>query len=503
MLSEFKPANYNLSYLALLLLIAVYLVIWITFFPKYISTSDEYHYVYQAKAFAQGQLEVRQLNLTAWVEENFLPSQTSPGTSALMTPFLFLGNWKLVYFMPLICQLLVALLIAWVLKEDDRSPLFALLFLTYPVAVVFGRMLMSDMPNMLFFTGSLALFWVGARLPERPGMLFFSGVLAGLSLLFRHTNVLVLAPFFLSHVLRRRPGAGYLIVGGMLGCLPRFAYYWLVWGNPLHFESVPQGFSFFRFYEHLAFYGLSFNFLLPGLPFLAFLYRGRYRGELFAAVLIYFLFYCFFEGGAPATGFKKRLILANRYMLPLAPLFIWAAAEPLSRWAALLRANYRRTLAVALVILVIPYWVVLLHQHEAWSAERAQVRQIIYANTLPGSIIIHNSENTRKYLLPFGEPRHQYCWREIQERDLLNAQEHGVPVFTAFVRRGDRSWFQACLREFLAHLTAVSELRPIKTAKVGEETLEISRVEKTWAPLKPVAREECYSTTPPLSWSPD
>ncbi len=481
-------------------LIVIYSIISFLHYPETISSSDEFRYILQAIAFTKGTVYYDKFDLTTWQWTSYIPSAALPGNSFLIAIILKLGNWKLIYLLPYLCFVSTATLTALVLRKEKIHPLFAILVLTSPIAIIFSRLVMNDMQNLFFVTLSLAIFWL---MNERPKAMFFSGLLAGFSLIIRHTNILVFFPFFAIHILKRRNGWIYLILGSFLGFLPRMLYDWHIYGSPIHFEPNPQGFGFARFYEHIIFYGAGLNMVLPGLPLIALFYRGKFRWQLLSACVIFFLFYCYFQGGAHTTAFTKRIVIANRYMLPIIPLLIIATSETLSRWGKYVNKKIVLIGVIIFISLTPVYLHFLIKKHDGWVNKGAEVQKLIYDNTTEGSVIIHNQENVRKYLLPFAGKRYQYGWRQIEGEDLINAIEHGMEIYTVFNFRDDRGWFNDCAKEFLDLLEMSCGQRPILTKRISDQLIKISKIEFCWDKLKPVKRDECMKTTPPASWSPD
>ena len=99
------------------------------------------------------------------------------GTAVLMAPFVALAGWRAAFLVPLLCLLGSTLLVGRWLQEERRSPVWALTLLGYPVALLMGRVCMSDVPSMAVVTLGLWLFWRGPG--RNGGQWLASGFVAG------------------------------------------------------------------------------------------------------------------------------------------------------------------------------------------------------------------------------------------------------------------------------------------------------------------------------------
>lgn len=165
-------------------------------------------------------------------------------------------------------------------------------------------------------------------------------MLAGLSLLFRETNVLIFVPFFVATVLRGERHWKALVAGAAAGAGGRLLAFQLLFGSPL-FMRNPEGWSFAAAVDAVPVYALALLVLVPGGLIAVAIYRGQRRGELIAAVALFLSVYVFANYSGQSSEPLARLGAAGRYLIPLVPLVALAWADAVSRQA---RSNRLRAL---------------------------------------------------------------------------------------------------------------------------------------------------------------
>ena len=393
------------QWLTVAAVLSVYAVGFFAFYPGVLTVSDEARYVRQAVAFANGSVDVLRPDATgALVREQ--PSSYPPGTSLLMAPFVLAFGHQGAFLVSLLALVLTVVFTGLWLEATGKPPWFSLLVLTYPPALILGRVAMSDVPSAALMAGTLLGFYRGvlAVAPgQRTSLWLAAGLLAGASSLLRESNPLIALPFFAGAVLRRDAGAWALVTGGAAGLGLRALAAWLVFGDPFHHKPPGAGFSAEILLQQLPLYVAAALVLVPGGLACALAYRGPRRPELIWACTLFLGFYASFGySGSTYTGAAsgpwKGSVLTLRFLLPLVPLLAFAVGSVLApklhghgldRRAGLMRGYAALTALAALAT----------HAGmERWSASQRSIRDAIYARTEPGAILATNRSATDKFI---------------------------------------------------------------------------------------------------------
>ncbi len=388
-------------------LLAVYALGFLLFYPATVTVADEGTYIRQAQLMRQGSTSIELVNPFTGEPSELRPINGYPlGTALFLLPFVSIGGREAACLLSLVCTLAgIAITGRW-LKEQEYSPLWAVLLLSYPATIVMGRVAMSEAPSLLLVALGLWLTWRG--LSGGGPVWLLAGFVAGLSFAFRESNVLVFAPLFFGTVLRRDPGWWRLALGGVLGLTIRALSSWLFFGDPF-FTKPPDDFSLAAISSSAGTYLFCLLVLVPGGLVAAFAYRGPRRPEIIATVVIFVAFYLSYGYDAAESGWAKRLVLAPRYFMPLLPLLALAAAEVWPRWAASIRdrasPERRRSLETAAGLTCVAALVALVFvlfgvqwAHAEWASDQARVREAIYRHTEDGSVVVTNWKATGKFI---------------------------------------------------------------------------------------------------------
>jgi len=433
------------------------------FYPRTPTNTDEAMYVRQAELILAGERTVVREDPLSGEQERFWPSTYWVGPALMMLPFVWLSGWRGAFVAPCLGLLLGVLFTGRGLQAEGRSPIFALLVLGFLPALVMGRVAMSDAPSLGVVALGLWLFWRG--IDGRPRWWLGSGFVAGVSLAFRVTNVLIFAPFFAGSVLRRERKSWALLVGGLLGLGVRLLLMHFYFGNPFA-ERGAYLFHPQTLHERLPLYLLGLLVLVPGGLVFAFAYRGRRRAELLGCVALTFCFYLFQQFSTDTTGWSKRLVLALRYFIPLLPVLAYGMAESLPRlWRRLLErsgAGRRRRLE-ALGATLVALWIagvaaaaVSVHPVMGrWAAHQAEISDALHAIVPVDVPIVTNWPATRKFLRPLQErydPVHRAWCRPEHVATLL--ERHGA-FFLVLLDRSDSAYWR---RDAEANQTFVDAL---------------------------------------------
>ena len=372
---------------------------WVYPSPAFIST-DESAYVEQAVAFAHGGLAPGSLY--------------PPGTPLLQAPFVALAGWRSAGWASFLAAAATVLLLARWLRDAGYHPAFALLFLAYAPTLVMARIGSSDVPSAGVVTLGLWLFWTGGHAAWRWAA---AGCVAGLSVLFHETNIVLFLPFVVVTALRRDPGWIVLTGSVAAGISTALLTSWAL-GSPLLGLRETEGWSLSAVRNSGAIYALCTLVLVPGGLAAVVAYRGRERHALTAAVAGYLAIYLFYNYSGQDSVPAARMATTGRYLIPLVPLLAIAWAHCMSR--GVFTVAIRRLGAVAFAVTAAAAFAVhpLL---QAWSAPDADIVRNIVEIAGSGALIADDSQ--RKYVAPvYG--RFNRFW-------MIDTPVSGLPSLTA------------------------------------------------------------------------
>ena len=316
---------------------------------------------------------------------------------------------------------------------------------------------MSDLPSALLVSGVLALLFSPAPLRRRD--YFLIGLLAGLSLLLRETNAVVLGPLCLGVLLRRERGWPALVAGGVLGVLARLGTSWVAFGSPFFARPNPYGFSLEGLLSAAPLYLTALLVLVPAGLAWTLSWRGPRRAEVLVTSWVTFFFFCAYEYSGVESGPLRRLVLGPRYFIPLVPLLALTAAEGLPRLSAWLavrgqgagtsgRAARAASQALRPLGLVWASAVVvaaaLVHPvHAAWGARQREMSAEIFAHTGAGAVLVSNTVATGKLVNELYGSRVLLGRDQITPLHLAELEQRFGEVDLVFIDRPVSEFFEA------------------------------------------------------------
>jgi len=448
-------------------MLALYAVSFALFYPATVTNDDEAMYLAQARLVFTGQPTLTQVDPYSGQALEIYASTYPPGTALLMAPFVELFGWRGAFVIPCASLLLATWLSYLLIREAGTSPLFALVVLGFPPALVMGRVAMSDVPSAAVVALGWYLFWRGER--RHAGWWLVSGAVAGASWALRATNPLLFVPLFAGAVLRREKKSWALIVGGFLGLGIRFLVMYLYFGSGLYERSAYHP-ALLSIMERLPLYLVGLLLFVPGGLVFGCLYRGRRRPEVVATVVLIFFFFLLQHYSTQGTSFAKRLVLALRYFIPLLPVLALAMSESVPAMLEGLRrrGGDARRFAAGCGVAVVAWLSVVgaasagVHPlFTAWGATQAMIRDAI-ARTLPrDAVYVTNWIGTRKFVDFAAQKyirieRDQVTPRQIQ----LLIRRYGAVYIVLVGRNDSEHWLHDGERtdEFLASLRSEPEL---------------------------------------------
>lgn len=451
------------------LVCAAYALSFLACYPHTLTNDDESHYLRQARLLLEGRSEITRIDPLSGVEESFAPVSYPIGTAVLMAPLVALGGWRASFMVPFLSLLLSVLVLARWLEDEGRSPLFALLVMGFPPALVMGRIAMSDVPSLAVVTVGLWLFWRGIE--GGHGWWLASGFLAGASWILRESNPIPFVPFFAGAVLRGERKTWALVVGGLAGLSLRVIENLSLYGEFLHFKagyhlalsSVP---------ERLPLYLLAVLVFVPGGFVLSLLYRGRRWPELCIAVVGFVSVYLIQRYYTYETSELKRLITTPRYLLPIVPVMAFGMAESVPR---LWRAGLERASPTAHASLetwaprLIGLWVggillasVAVHPaFHVWSSTQAEIRDALAKNIDDDAVLITNYMATQKFLDEMDRKYTTLDQRNMEPEKVEQLADRYGEVYVAFLDRSDSKFWRRNMQDTAAFLAAIDRRREV------------------------------------------
>ena len=439
--------NLKLAYRLVVLGLVIYVIGFVLYYPKVFASMDASVYVNQAWAYAQGKVTVSVKDALSDIERQVLPGTYPAGTPLLQAPFVFFGGERYAVLASVMSLAIAILILARWLREEGRSPIYALLMLGYAPTLVMARCELSDLPSAMLVTLGLWLFWRGQS--RHWSYWLASGFVAGTSLLFRETNALLFIPFFTGALLRREKNAFILVVGGLFGVILRLLVTYLIFSDPFFLKNPGFGFSLGAVIQNGPLYLFALLVMIPGGLIAALLYQGPRRPELIITVIVSLLFFLLYNNSGQDSGGLKRMVNGPRYFIPLLPILIMAYSEVLPRLWSKLTAHYsnRATTAISMVAKVcITLWVGLVflasfavHPFmQRWAASQSAMKQAIYANTAENGVIVSDPDGKiNKFVNRFYGKRLVVTQDDLKPEDIPLVLKFHRHIQLVFINRSD------------------------------------------------------------------
>ncbi len=301
-----------------LLLGIFYLVLFIIFYPKHIFMHAEISYLNRAFDLTEQFKNLSDYSFLKGTRFNNIQFNYPLGTSFMGAVFIVFFGKKSIFAIGATC-LLASYLLIWKTLKKNRLPVFASLicFFFFP-AILMSRTLMPEMPSLLISSLFTYLYLTDFR--NRNIKMLLVSFLAGLSLWFRETNILLFAILLIGPLIKNPSFIFSLIPGFLLGLIPRFQSAHLFYGDPFHLMNNPGRFSLNHLWGNLPIYSIVFIFFFPlGLYFIFNIRNKKYRLFQLTAIL-YFVFHLIYGYNPTPLGDLKTMMLSPRFFVPLLPI---------------------------------------------------------------------------------------------------------------------------------------------------------------------------------------
>lgn len=452
-----------MRYWFILLPLLVFIASFAYTYPGVIVLSDEARYIRQAEAFANGNIQVEQVNPLTNETTTSLPSEYPPGTSLSVVPFVAVGGWQAAFWLPALALVMTVFFTVLLLKTVSLPPEYALVILLFPPALVMARVVSSDVISAWVVAIGWWLFWQGAvlnqRMKKQMYWWFGAGLIAGLSILFRETNALLFAPLFLGALIRLNKNWIWLLTGGVIGVFIRLLLAWLIFGDPFFVKDPEYGFSLAAMISNAPLYLLNLMIFVPGGLVFAAAYRGRRRPEVIATVALFVLFYLAYEYSGQTSGLAKRMVLGPRFFIPLLPVFAFVMAESVPRLSKkfLRQERTRRWLARVAFGVILAGVPLTNFAFQEWTKIHEQIQTAIVEKVPAEVPVITNPIATQKFLSELHGYEARLDFHELGERDRKNLDG----FYLVFLQRSDSDyWIEEAkhVDAFLNQLSTVDHL---------------------------------------------
>lgn len=438
---------------ALLLLMAVYSVLFATYYPPLAGIEDEIGFINQALVWSRGAITAEGAGYER--VPDFLPSHLGsvsrrhPGRSLLILPFLALGGDRAIFVSGLLVHLVTTLLAAATLDRLGRSPLWAVLVLLHPTLAIYSRTVLADEAAGAGLLGAaLALTYPG--LAGAVG----AGLAVGVAALMRYQAGLALPLAALACRFpagRARPwrdALACLLAGGLVGALIA-VYNLILYQHPIQPPNYSYGFFSLRFLtgdrqteSYALFYASALMVVWPGMLLAPALDRTRLRWLNRSACAAFFLFFSLYYWHDKASGRVATWIVGLRLLQVALPLWTLSYATVLDDWVAeplrrRLGARSWRGLATVACAVMLLLNAAMFHKHQEHLQQLRSAGDSLVATVPQGAFVLNFGPLRKVFTDP--ESTSYYRWRRLTE-------VHGyVFDYTDEIRREDQPWYIAGL----------------------------------------------------------
>lgn len=468
--------------------VALYALGYSMHYPRTATNDDEGIYLEQTSRWVEtGSFRTEKLDPLSGEHESFVPGDYYPiGMVALMAPFVKVFGWRGAFFPSFLCLVIAVLATARWLHDEQRSPVFALILLAFPAAIVAGRLAMSDTARTAASALGLWLFFRG--LDGHRGWWLGSGLVAGATLTLRESGVLPFVPLFAGSVLRRDRGWIWLLLGGLAGTALHLLTNQLAFGDAFFVRGTQAVYplDLATIHERLPIYLLGLLVLVPGGLAFGLAYRGRRRPEIVLTIALVFLFYSFQTFGMSASSFAKRLVVALRYFDPLLPVLAFAMAESVPRLLnRLLARAYDRAQAERLAGAAATLWLAgaaaaafLVHPAlDRWSASQAEIRDAIERSVPSDAVLVANGTAVRKFIDDLSRPYVTLFRDDLSPEQLEQLREKHGGYVVAFLDRSDSTYWLNDSAKNAAFVARLGDPEPLVDLRVtATDRLRIWRI---------------------------
>ena len=304
----------NNKYTYVLLPIIIIIACFVLWSPSQLMITDEISYYFQAKFWLHGNSNNTIIDAINGTTHSLIEGHYPPGNSFFLSAFMNIDN-SLVHFLGLI-YLLGAILFLYKCLKTLNLPFISLCAIYLFIPLIFiSRTTMSEMPSLLLVSWGVYLYYKNTATSY-----LWLAFITGMSLAFRETNLLLLAPlaFYMSR------NYFYSVLAFLVGLSFRLIGYYIIKTDPVFLkEGYPFGIEFIP--DTIIIYAAILLLLLPLSP-LWFTKVPREELKAFTVGILSFLGLHLIYGYVAHvySGYTNGLLLNGRFWIPALPIFVMA-----------------------------------------------------------------------------------------------------------------------------------------------------------------------------------
>ena len=376
--------------------------------------TDEVSYYFQLQNWLFGNTQSTVVDAVSGTTHSLIEGHYPPGTSFMLS-ILYWIHKPLIYFSGLM-YLLVSIFLLYKCLRKLKLPTISLsaIYLFLPLLFI-ARTMMSEMPSLLLVSIGIYLYLV-----NNAKYYFWLAFITGLSVAFRETNILLLAPlaFFISK--------NYVLsaIAFLAGLSFRFIGYYILTNNPLLIKGgYPFGIEFIP--DTLIVYAIVLLILLPLSP-LWFTRVPRLHLLPFTVGLLSFLGLHLVYGYVASvySGYTNGVILNGRFWIPALPIFVVALGYFISQKSILKQSWF----AIPVIVIITITTLGVYYKSSLQQSDYIQFSETLkWASKSQLTFIDLNSRTpVYRYIYPFATDRK---WSDI---NFLNNSQHISQSFEKF-----------------------------------------------------------------------
>lgn len=368
--------------------------------------TDEISYYFQAKNWLFGNSNNTIIDAVSGTTHSLIEGHYPPGNSFVLAGLLGI-NESMIYLIGLF-YLIGAILIIYKCLERINLPLQSLAVIYLYVPLIFiARTTMSEMPSLLLVALGVYLYY-----QNKSKSYLWLAFITGLSLAFRETNLLLLAPlaFFISK------NYFFSALAFVFGLSFRLIGYFFLKTNPLFLkEGYPFGLEYIP--DTIIIYSIILLIFLPLSP-IWFKRVPRENLKPFALGLISFLVLHLVYGYVAHvySGYTNGLLLNGRFWIPTLPIFVIAMGYSIKeiKWVN------KKWIGVIVILLIAASHIGIHYKSNSQQSIYIQFRDTIKRATKDQTTFIDMNSRTPiyRYIYPFVSDRK---WSDI---NLVNDDYH-------------------------------------------------------------------------------
>jgi hypothetical protein len=343
----------------LLLSIIIFLsTLFIFTYPSGYLAIDEHDYVEGAKLIWQGKLqqECDPQNISQIDIGPFCIYKYNIGTSLFLLPINIFGD-QAVYAIAHLAFMASIVIFYLILKQLKIPKELIVFYALFPAFAYFSRTAYSEIYSILL---SVAFFYFYIKNKRRDNI--FAGVAMGMSLLVRPTNLFFYATFMLvENLQKQRTPLSFsnlinLVLELLIGFTPFFIFF-LLFNDYLYLNPFKSGYSYsgdLNSFDlnllpmNLGNYLVLLNLFLPGMLFVSFFSRNKYKWPILIAFSVLLLFY----SSTSNNNWKSdiNLIIGLRFLIPALPFVLLLYLDVIK---AIIKGRLLILIALALMVIMV------------------------------------------------------------------------------------------------------------------------------------------------------